>query len=197
VNLPSKILEHIIHEKVTSSISDHISTSQYERLLALPFNDFWSSLNISMAQNPNWCYFKAFDWVPHNVPLLKLWQIGITGDLWWWFKSYLNNQFQSVWLNGSYSTLLPGVPQGSILVFSLYINDLFLSIHHSNALSFADDTKLFKLIFDLVDSLKLQEDLNSLAVWSHDYLAFNSKKFRHLSFLIINSLPSTRLMTHR
>ena len=77
------------------------------------------------------------------------------------------------------------MPQGSILgplLFLVYINDLFLSIHHSNALSFADDTKLFKSIFELLDSLKLQDDLNSLSDWSHDYLSFNTNKFRHLSF---------------
>jgi len=116
--------------------------------------------------------------------------IGITGNLWWWFRSYLNDRYQCVRLNGSksYSTLLPvlsGVPQGSILgslLFLIYINDLFLSIHHSSALSFADDTKLFKVIFELADSFKLQEDLTSLAHWSHDYLVFNTNKFRHLSF---------------
>ena len=72
-------------------------------------------------------------------------------------------------LYGSYSTLLPtlsDVLQGSILIGTfpvlVHINDLFLSIHHSSALSFTDDTKLFKLIFELADSLKLQEDLTSI-----------------------------------
>ena len=32
------------------------------------------------------------------------------------------------------------------------------------------------------DSLKFQDDLNSLSDWSHDYLSFNTNNFRHLSF---------------
>ena len=32
---------------------------------------------------------KAFDSVPHKELLFKLWLMGITGDLWFWFKSYL------------------------------------------------------------------------------------------------------------
>jgi len=36
-------------------------------------------------------FSKAYDRVPHNILLLKLWKIGITGNLWWWFKSYLND----------------------------------------------------------------------------------------------------------
>ena len=106
-------------------------------------------------------FSKAFDRVPHNLLLLKLWQISITGDLWWWFKSYLYNRFQCVCLN-----ITPCLIRGVSLDHScslVYINDLFQSIHHSNALSFADDTKLFKLIFVLLDSLKLQDDLNSLS----------------------------------
>ena len=84
-----------------------------------------------------------------NELLLKLWQIGITGKLWWWFKCYLNNRFQCVHLNGSYSTLLPvlsGISQGSILrplLLLVYTNDLFSSIHHLKALSYADDTKRY------------------------------------------------------
>jgi len=87
-----------------------------------------------------------------------------------------------------YSTLLPvlsGVPQGSILgplLFLVYTSDLFLSIHHSKALSYADDTKCYKFIFELMDSLKLQDYLDSLSDWSGDNLCFNAKKCVHLSF---------------
>ena len=152
----SKVFECIIYNKVINSIFDHISTSQFGFLKGhSTLQQLFLKRIYEQKTQTDVIYLdfsKAFNRVPHNLLLLKLWQIGITGDRWWWFKPYLYNWFQCVCLNSSYSTFLPvltGVPQGSILgplLFLVYINDLFLSIHHSNALSFADDTKLFKPI---------------------------------------------------
>jgi len=190
----SKVLERIIYNKVIISISNQISTSQFGFMkgrstlqqLLIFFKDIYE--HNTQTDVIYLDFSKAFDRVPHDKLLLKLWQVGITGNLWCWFKSYLNNRSQCVRLNGSYSALLPvlsGVPQGSILgplLFLVYINDLYTSIHHSNALSYADDTKCYKFIFELIDSLRLQDDLNSLSDWSNNNLSFNAKKFIHLSF---------------
>ena len=35
---------------------------------------------------------KAFDRVPHNELLLKLWNSGITGNCWYWIQEYLSNR---------------------------------------------------------------------------------------------------------
>ena len=37
---------------------------------------------------------KAFNTVPHDKLLFKLWINGINGSLWVWFKSYLSNRYQ-------------------------------------------------------------------------------------------------------
>ena len=61
---------------------------------------------------------KAFDSVPHNELMIKLWNIGITGNLWLWFKEYLTDRNQRVCISGCHLSSLPvisGVPQGSIL----------------------------------------------------------------------------------
>ena len=44
------------------------------------------------------------------------------------------------------------------LLFSIYINDLHLSIHNSNVYHFADDTNLLKIN---TSNKKLQKELNS------------------------------------
>ncbi len=95
---------------------------------------------------------KAFDTVSHNKLLYKLWMLGITGPLWQWFKSYLENRHYFVKVENKQSTLLPvlsGVPQESILgplLFLIYINDLPDIIPSSKVFLFADDTKLIKTI---------------------------------------------------
>ena len=156
-------------------------------------------------------FAKAFDRVPHNQLLLKLWSIGITNDLWLWFRSYLYKRYQCVRINNScsdYLSVLSGVPQGSILgplLFLIYINDLATSTQFSHVLSFADDTKCFKVISNHLDSLQLQQDLKSLATWSdNNHMKFNTSKFIHLRFnskfstsYRVNNIPITHSNTHR
>jgi hypothetical protein len=61
---------------------------------------------------------KAFDTVNHKILFKKMFDIGIRGLELEWFKNYLLNRKQFVYLNGKSSNLLEillGVPQGSIL----------------------------------------------------------------------------------
>ena len=63
-------------------------------------------------------FHKAFDSVSHNELLIKLWNIGITGNLWLWIKKYLSDRHQRLCIDGCYSsslTVISGSPQGSIL----------------------------------------------------------------------------------
>jgi len=92
-------------------------------------------------------FHKAFDRVPHNELLVKLWSVGVTDSLWLWFACYLKDRFQCVIANGQRSEFLPvilRVPQGSILgplLFLVYINNLPSAIKFALAFLFADDTK--------------------------------------------------------
>ena len=115
--------------------------------------------------------------------------MGISGNLWLWFESYLSNRQQCVKINNKYSHLLPvlsGIPQGSILgplLFLIYVNDIPDYICNSVLYLFADDTKCLKTISDPADSIQLQDDINSLNHWSEQWsLLFNPTKIVQISF---------------
>ena len=133
-------------------------------------------------------YAKAFDKVDHNILLTKLEHYGINGKYLDWIKSFLTGREQVVFVNGHFSyptSVNSGVPQGSVLgplLFILYINDLPNNIHNSTIFTFADDTKIVKQISGTNDKLDLQNDLNSVIIWSSiNNMDLNNKKFQLLN----------------
>ena len=120
-------------------------------------------------------FAKAFDTVPHQRLIKKLEGYGIKGATLSWIRSFLTNRKQLVKVNGENSTLddvISGIPQGSVLgplLFVIFINDLPEQID-SNILLFADDTKIFKEITKIDDSIMMQNDIYALEKWSNDWL---------------------------
>ena len=117
---------------------------------------------------------KAFDKVWHKVPIFKLSQNGISGNLLDILSDFLSDTKQRVVLNGQKST---GVPQGSILrtlLFLIYINDLSGDLS-SKAKLFADDTSLFNVVYDInTSSNKLKNDLKKVTNWAFQWkMSFN------------------------
>ena len=176
----SKVLESIIYDKIISFVRPHLSRNQYGFLkrrsclaqLLLSYNSISNSLENNQTTNTIFLDFsKAFDSVPHEELLYKLWIMGITGPLWLWFKSYLSSRVHYVSLDGASSSFLPvlsGVPQGSVLgplLFLIYINDLPESIPYSSVYLFADDTKLIKSSNQFYDDNLLQVDVYSMLSW--------------------------------
>lgn len=82
--------------------------------------------------------------------------------------------------------MLSGVPQGSIvgpILFILYLNDLPKCISNSKILSFADNTKCYRVICREEDAIGFQEDLNNIDSWSLTWkLNFNISKFALVHF---------------
>ena len=103
-----------------------------------------------------------------------------------WVKSFLRNRSQYVVLNNQIShsaEVLSGVPQGTVLASLLcliYINDLPACVHNRIKL-YTDDVLLYSHINSVADCIALQQDLDSLAQWSHSWLmTFNPQKCEFL-----------------
>ena len=123
---------------------------------------------------------KAFDKVWHKGLLFKLKQNVINGHLLRILENFLNKRKQRVVLNGqtsSWSDVLAGVPQGSILsslLFLIYINDLSDGLQCSPKL-FADDTSLFSTVYNITEATNnLNKDLAIITKWAHQWkMSFN------------------------
>ena len=188
----SKVLEKLIYNHL---ISTNISDSQFDFLpnrstlqqLLLFVNEIINSH--SPVEVIYLDFKKAFDSVAHHELLHKLWNFGITGNVWYWLKNYLTNRYQCVSINGQVSSPLPvlsGVPQGSILgplLFLIYINDLPPCVLSSFIFLYADDAKCLKPINSIQDCQTLQCDLDALTSWSHKWsLSFNVEKCASMSY---------------
>ena len=120
-------------------------------------------------------FAKAFDTVPHRRLCKKLAGYGIKGPILNWITAFLKGRKQLVKVNQTKSTtndVVCGIPQGSVLgplLFVLYINDLPDKVI-SSILLFADDTKIFKEVDSIIDSLTIQNDIYELEKWSNDWL---------------------------
>ena len=145
---------------------------------------------------------KAFDLVNHNILYRKLQCYFKNIETCNFFKSYLTQRMQSVYVNGNFSNLnntLSGVPQGSILgplLFSLHINDLPLHISDEKVLleMFADDTTLHsenENISKIQNSL--QNSLDEVNQWTIDNkMSINPKKSKSM----IISTKQKRIKNH-
>ena len=124
----SKVLEGLIYDKIINTVSSitpyrfgfqkNTSTQQQQLIY------FHQLITSRVETDAIYIDFhKAFDSVPHNELLVKLWNMGITDTLWSWFYSYIKNRTQCVTINNclsSHLSVISGVPQGSIAYWGPY-----------------------------------------------------------------------------
>ena len=98
-------------------------------------------------------FSKAFDTVPHKRQMMKLRNYGIDGKTNTWIAALLQDRRQRVMINGtgsSWSPVLSGVPQGTVIVpilFLIYTNDIATGINSRMRL-FADDSITVKPVYN-------------------------------------------------
>ena len=94
-------------------------------------------------------FSKAFDTLHHDTLLAVLHYVGLSESAVRFFRDYLSNRRQFVILNGlrsAGSSVLSGVPQGSVLgplLYLIYTSDLCSSLQHCSTHMYADDTQLY------------------------------------------------------
>jgi len=197
----SKIYEKIMHNRLYSHLTKNrvICGTQFgfraghscEHALLTAQNTILSSLNKKeVAVLLLIDFSKAFDMVDHGILLSKLEHYGVRSNILSWFKSYLTDRRQYVYVNGTASSteyLLHGVPQGSILgplLFIIYINDIPQISNFAHFILYADDANIIITganLHEIEDKIKLL--IASLLHWIHtNGLKLNIKKTKYLIF---------------
>ena len=121
---------------------------------------------------------KAFDTLNHDLLIAKLHAYGFDTNALRLIKSYLTDRWQRTKINTSYSSwseLLIGVPQGSVLgplLFNLFINDLFYIIK-TDICNYADDNTPYTSDMCLD---KLMEKLECATKCAMDWFQYNGMK---------------------
>lgn len=153
-------------------------------------------------------FSKAFDRVNHRILCQKLkYYFGFSQYALHLIESYLTGRAQKVVVGSGESCLkivTSGVPQGSVLgplLFSIFVNDVFLVCKNCNIHAYADDIQLYisnriGLIEDMC--CRLNDDLNEISKWSEENkLLLNPKKSYILpinhSKIDISDLPNVFL----
>ena len=184
-SLVMKVFERILYDELLTRTIDKIDKRQHGFLRNRSCNFNLLLFNESIARSLHekigtyiiyFDFAKAFDTVSHDLILKKLiTQYNIDGTLLKFFTEYLRSRKQRVILDSVISEsvdLLSGVPQGSILgplLFVPFINDIYANIDNdSNIALFADDTKIWRDINSESDCETLQNDINTLSIWSRN-----------------------------
>ena len=133
-------------------------------------------------------FAKAYDKVDHGILIHKLKSLGIGGKIGKWILCFLAERKQQVLIRGrksNISTLISGVPQGSVLgplLFLIFIGDLSEGVS-SSILVYVDDSKSKQKVNTPEDVEVHQENLNKIYQWEQDNnMEFNGGKFLVLRY---------------
>ena len=189
----SKVYERILQKQMSSHIDKYLSpylcgyrkgySAQYALVsllerwkLCLDRGGYGGAVLMDLS--------KAFDTINHELLIAKLHAYGFGKTSLKLIFSYLTNRFQRTKIENvfsSWSELLQGVPQGSILgplLFNIYINDLLWINSETEVCNYADDTTLYACDQSLESVLlRLEHDCLLAIEWfDNNYMKLNSDK---------------------
>ena len=142
---------------------------------------------------------KAFDAIPHDLLIAKLYAYGFSTNACKFILSYLTDRLQRVKLKDKRSTWCPikrGIPQGSCLgplLFNVFINDLFLNVTQGKLFNYADDNTLSASgsSFDIVINTLTQDSENAINWFKENFMQANPNKFQVMFLKPARSLISS------
>ena len=118
---------------------------------------------------------KAFDCLSHDFLTAKLHTYGTDLSSLKLLQNYISNLCQRTKVVSKFSSwkkIISGVPQGSILgliLFSIFICDMFLFLHETQFTGYADDNTPFVVRDNIPDViLALDQIGEKLLIWSSD-----------------------------
>lgn len=130
---------------------------------------------------------KAFDCLPHRLLLCKLHAYGVSKPACSLVYSYLSDRLQRVRITSAtsdWSTMLKGVPQGSVLgplLFNVFMNDIFYELGNSCPVyNYADDNTLGYAHNDMNELKYRLEDCATMALswFDKNHMRANAAKFQ-------------------
>ena len=134
-------------------------------------------------------FSKAYDKVDHNILIKKILSLNIGGKVIVWIENFLKMRNQVVRVEGELSEevkVTSGVPQGSVLgplLFLIMMNNIDEDLFKATVGSFADDTRLWKMVTGPKEEEEMQMELEKLYTWAEgNNMSFNSKKFEGMRF---------------
>ena len=127
---------------------------------------------------------KAFDTINHELLVAKLNAYGFEESALKIIMDYLSDRWQRTRVSNkfsSWSELLKGVPQGSILgpiFFNIYYNDFLYFLENTDMCNLADDSTPFACGFDIDEVLsRLETDIDIAIDWFYkNFMKLNEDK---------------------
>lgn len=184
------------NKSTDQALADHITT------ITKSLEDAKHTVGIYLDQT------KAFDILDHDILLVKLYKIGIRGNLLNFFSSYLKNRHQKVKIQNTTSIpkkLTLGVQQGSVLgplLYVIFLNDFFNLNLNGSTTAFADDISLAYTTTTLdTMTTSVQDDLKQITLWfNKNRMLLNYDKTNMITYNYSSSettqRPSPKIYMH-